>query len=72
LLFIFSAVLGALGGAAIKDGNPLGLHYVMFIPTLLGQGTLEQQALWVSRAWSNEIIGTYAQVRSQVFQSLMH
>lgn len=33
----------------------------MFIPTLLGQGTPEQQAEWVGRAWNGEIIGTYAQ-----------
>lgn len=57
----YNAVLGALGGAAINDGNPLALHYVMFMPTLMGQGTLEQQALWLGRAWNNEIIGTYAQ-----------
>ena len=25
-----------------KDGNPLNLHFVMFIPTLAGQGTMEQ------------------------------
>ncbi|XP_046383473.1 probable peroxisomal acyl-coenzyme A oxidase 1 [Ischnura elegans] len=52
---------GQLGGAILKDGNPLTLHYVMFIPTLMSQGTLEQQALWISRAWSLDILGTYAQ-----------
>ena len=26
----------------IQDGNPLNLHFVMFIPTLAGQGTVEQ------------------------------
>lgn len=35
----------------------------MFVPTILGQGTLEQQAYWIGRAWNKEIIGTYAQVR---------
>ena len=25
-----------------QDGNPLNLHFVMFIPTLAGQGTMEQ------------------------------
>lgn len=28
----------------MKDGNPLNLHFVMFIPTLLGQGSMEQVA----------------------------
>ncbi|KAK6618015.1 hypothetical protein RUM44_002457 [Polyplax serrata] len=57
----YSQILGQLGSAILKDGNPLALHFVMFIPTILGQGTLEQQALWVGRAWNREIIGTYAQ-----------
>ena len=26
----------------LKDGNPLNLHFVMFIPTIAGQGTMEQ------------------------------
>lgn len=34
----------------------------MFIPTIMGQGTLEQQGEWVGRAFSNQILGTYAQV----------
>lgn len=53
---------GAIGSALIKEGIPFTLHFVMFIPTLMGQGTPEQQAYWVSRAWNCEIIGTYAQV----------
>nr|CAD7427771.1 unnamed protein product [Timema monikensis] len=53
---------GMLGSAILKDGNPFALHYVMFVPTIMGQGTLEQQALWMGRAWNCEIIGTYAQV----------
>ncbi|XP_022915165.2 acyl-coenzyme A oxidase 1 [Onthophagus taurus] len=58
----FREILGGqLGSAVLKDGNPLTLHYVMFIPTLMGQGTIEQQAHWISRAWNLEIIGTYAQ-----------
>lgn len=52
---------GMLGSAILGDGNPLTLHYVMFIPALMGQGTIEQQAYWLSRAWSCSIIGTYAQ-----------
>lgn len=53
---------GMLGSAILKDGNPLTLHYVMFIPAIMGQGTVEQQGYWISKAWSGSIIGTYAQV----------
>nr|CAD7400440.1 unnamed protein product [Timema cristinae] len=56
---------GMLGSAILKDGNPFALHYVMFVPTIMGQGTLEQQALWMGRAWNCEIIGTYAQISLQ-------
>ena len=32
------AMLGAgIGSGILPDGNPLGLHLVMFIPTLMGQ-----------------------------------
>ncbi|XP_018305714.1 probable peroxisomal acyl-coenzyme A oxidase 1 isoform X1 [Mycetomoellerius zeteki] len=59
---VFSQILGGmLGSAILKDGNPLTLHYVMFIPAIMGQGTVEQQGYWISRAWSCNIIGTYAQ-----------
>ncbi|KAG7200556.1 hypothetical protein KM043_001117 [Ampulex compressa] len=59
---VLSQVLGGLlGSALLKDGNPLQLHYVMFIPAIMGQGTVEQQGYWISRAWSCNIIGTYAQ-----------
>lgn len=34
----------------------------MFIPTILGQATVEQQAYWIGRAFNLDIIGTYAQV----------
>ncbi|KAL1492606.1 hypothetical protein ABEB36_010843 [Hypothenemus hampei] len=58
----FREILGGqLGSAILGDGNPLTLHYVMFIPTIMGQGTFEQQAEWVQRAWQCDIIGTYAQ-----------
>lgn len=50
-----------LGVALTKDGNPLALHFVMFMPAIMGQGTVEQQGEWIGRAWSGEIIGTYAQ-----------
>ncbi|XP_019874586.2 probable peroxisomal acyl-coenzyme A oxidase 1 [Aethina tumida] len=58
----FREILGGqLGSAVLKDGNPLTLHYVMFIPTVMGQGTIEQQAEWIQKAWTCQIIGTYAQ-----------
>jgi len=50
-----------LGAAILKEGNPLTLHYVMFVPTIMGQGTMDQQVEWLSKAWDCEIIGTYAQ-----------
>ncbi|XP_063611858.1 peroxisomal acyl-coenzyme A oxidase 1-like [Penaeus indicus] len=52
--------LGFLG-ALTRDGNPLQLHLGMFIPTLIGQGTPEQQEKWLGKAVLGEIIGTYAQ-----------
>lgn len=58
----FREVLGGqLGSAILGDGNPLTLHYVMFIPTIMGQGNFEQQAEWIQKAWECSIIGTYAQ-----------
>lgn len=63
----YRAVLGgSLGAAILQDGSPLTLHYVMFIPTLMGQASVEQQAYWIGRAFNLDIIGTYAQVRHSV------
>ena len=28
---------GGVGSAIVPDGNPIGLHYAMFLPTLMGQ-----------------------------------
>lgn len=42
-------------------GNILSVHYGMFVPTITGQGTDEQQAEWLQRAKDLSIIGTYAQ-----------
>ena len=50
------------GDMVLKDGQPLGLHFLMFIPALIGQGTKEQQEKWLPRAYNLDIIGTYAQV----------
>lgn len=53
---------GGLGSAVLKEGNPLGLHFIMFIPALMGQGTPEQQSEWLTKAYNFNIVGTYAQV----------
>lgn len=55
---------GLLGSGVLKEGNPLTLHFVMFVPTILGQCTTDQQAEWLGRAWNLEILGTYAQVNN--------
>lgn len=61
---LFRHVLGGMFGSAIlKEGNPMLVHYAMFIPAIMGQGTPQQQAYWVSRSWDGSIVGTYAQVR---------
>ncbi|RXM36775.1 Peroxisomal acyl-coenzyme A oxidase 1 [Acipenser ruthenus] len=39
----------------------LGLHYVMFLPTLLSQGNPEQQEKWLPLSLSFQVLGTYAQ-----------
>lgn len=58
----YMALLGGLLGTGVTpEGNPLGVHYVMFLPTIIGQATPAQQAEWLRRAWSGDIIGTYAQ-----------
>lgn len=47
----------------IKDVSPLMLHMGMFVPTILGQASPEQQAKWLPLALNLHYIGTYAQVR---------
>lgn len=49
------------GSGITQHGNLLGVHYGMFLPTIIGQGTEEQQAEWVDKASDLSIIGTYAQ-----------
>lgn len=41
--------------------EPLGVHYVMFIPTLNSQCTAEQRKKWIPLAESFHMLGTYAQ-----------
>jgi len=40
---------------------PSFLHYGMFIPTIRGQGTIEQAREWLGQAYPFQIIGCYAQ-----------
>lgn len=51
-----------LDTAIIKQNVPFNVHSIMFLPSLIGQGTPEQQEEWVERAFKNSILGTYAQV----------
>uniref|UniRef100_A0A182JXZ0 Acyl-coenzyme A oxidase N-terminal domain-containing protein n=1 Tax=Anopheles christyi TaxID=43041 RepID=A0A182JXZ0_9DIPT len=52
---------GLLGNGIIRQGNPLGIHFAMFVPALLGHGSPEQQAEWLPRALKCQMLGTYAQ-----------
>lgn len=61
LLLLRALLGGMLGTSLLREGNPMSVHYVMFLPALMGHGTPEQQADWISRAWNCNIIGTYAQ-----------
>ena len=45
----------------IGGENPFALHTDMFIPTITGQGTSEQQDKWMPLATNYQIIGCYAQ-----------
>ena len=38
----------------------------MFAPAISGQGTPDQQEMWLQRALNCNILGTYAQVRTGV------
>lgn len=59
---IYMALLGGmLGTSLLREGNPMSVHYVMFLPALMNHGTSDQQAEWISRAWNCNVIGTYAQ-----------
>jgi len=44
-----------------REGNPLSVHYDMFIPAVKNLGTVEQQAEWLPRSYDCKIIGAYAQ-----------
>lgn len=57
--------LGLEEGAVLRQlldfPGGLELHIGMFIPTILSQATADQQAEWLPKCYSLEVIGTYAQ-----------
>ncbi|XP_059058432.1 probable peroxisomal acyl-coenzyme A oxidase 1 [Achroia grisella] len=61
LLGFTSPVFRRIADAYFKEVSPFLLHVGMFIPTIMGQCTPEQQAHWLPRALAFEIAGTYAQ-----------
>ncbi|XP_076759587.1 acyl-coenzyme A oxidase 1 [Xylocopa sonorina] len=59
---LYRHIVGArLSTAILKQGSPLLVHFAMFLPSIMGQGSAEQQAYWITRSWSGNVIGTYAQ-----------
>lgn len=46
----------------LKEGNPLALHFAMFLPALSSMCSPEQQEKWLPKAYNLQMIGTYAQV----------
>ena len=53
---------GAVMRSLLDMPGGLELHIGMFIPSILSQGSPEQQAKWMPLCLSLQIIGTYAQV----------
>lgn len=51
----------AIAEAYNHEATPLLLHFVMFIPALMGHCRDEQQAKWLPDAIELKIVGTYAQ-----------
>ncbi|GIY63368.1 probable peroxisomal acyl-coenzyme A oxidase 1 [Caerostris extrusa] len=51
----------SIADAILQEASPLTVHFVMFIPTLMGLATEEQQAKWLPDALEMKIIGSYAQ-----------
>ncbi|KAL0901877.1 hypothetical protein ABMA27_007032 [Loxostege sticticalis] len=60
-LGLTSPVLQRTSDAFFKEISPFLLHFGMFVPTIIGQCTPEQQAKWLPLAMDLKIIGTYAQ-----------
>ncbi|PRD29520.1 UNVERIFIED_CONTAM: Peroxisomal acyl-coenzyme A oxidase 1 [Trichonephila clavipes] len=51
----------SIADAILQEASPLTVHFVMFIPSLMGLATEEQQAKWLPDALEMKIIGSYAQ-----------
>lgn len=51
----------AVGEAIHHEATPLLLHFIMFIPALMGHASEEQLQRWLPDAIELKIIGTYAQ-----------
>ncbi|XP_064382734.1 peroxisomal acyl-coenzyme A oxidase 1-like isoform X1 [Halichondria panicea] len=57
----FDPVESEIFKRAITEVLPISVHQDMFIPTIKGQGTPEQQEKWLPLAKDYKIIGAYAQ-----------
>ncbi|XP_035225882.1 peroxisomal acyl-coenzyme A oxidase 1-like [Stegodyphus dumicola] len=51
----------SIADAILQEASPLTVHFVMFIPALMGLATEDQQANWLPDAFEMKIIGSYAQ-----------
>lgn len=51
----------SIADAILQEASPLTVHFVMFIPALMGLATEDQQAKWLPDALEMKIIGSYAQ-----------
>ncbi|KFM75530.1 Peroxisomal acyl-coenzyme A oxidase 1, partial [Stegodyphus mimosarum] len=51
----------SIADAILQEASPLTVHFVMFIPALMGLATEDQQAKWLPDAFEMKIIGSYAQ-----------
>ncbi|CRL03339.1 CLUMA_CG016522, isoform F [Clunio marinus] len=59
---LYSKILGGTFQKYIfREGNPLSVHFDMFIPAIKNMATLEQQAEWLPKAEICNMIGAYAQ-----------
>lgn len=64
ITFFFISLIWTSGidTAILKQSIPFAVHTIMFLPSLIGQGTQEQKEEWLGRAFKYTILGTYAQV----------
>uniref|UniRef100_A0A8C6TUY4 Acyl-coenzyme A oxidase n=1 Tax=Neogobius melanostomus TaxID=47308 RepID=A0A8C6TUY4_9GOBI len=59
--YFMSEILEKQNGVINDPASALGLHYVMFLPTLYSQCDREQSKKWLPLATSFQALGTYAQ-----------